>query len=250
MDIETGRDFYLSTVLYTNANGVLNDDRYEYDTAFRVNADLAEVVARAVWQIPPDQSLNATCLDGIPSEFWDSISEKSGGGGGGKETQKMITHLVQPFTCEALGGNVEKSKSGDGGEDEELSKSVKDIVPALALDEYYDTSQNVTGVEWALPLNATKKKTEDSVVSDPMPANCGRDHESKDGILHDDKALEGGESVIPTNVEIEHTDKIDVGNTLVDAYEIREEEGLEEMQELVGLPCRSLLPFYRYFVDE
>lgn len=164
----------------------------------------------------------------------------------------MITNSVQPFTCGALGGNVEKSKSGDGGEDEELSKSVKDmnIVPALALDEYDDTSQNVTGWEWTLPLNATKKKIEDSFVYDPMPANCGRDHESKDGILHDDEALEGGESVISTNVEIEHTDKIDVGNTLVDAYEIREEEGLEEMQELVGLPCQSLLPFYRYFVDE
>eukprot|EP00897_Mesotaenium_endlicherianum_P008563 jgi/Mesen1/7735/ME000407S06955 len=50
MDIETGRNFFLSAVLYTNANGILNDDKYEYDVAYRVFADLAEVLARAIWR--------------------------------------------------------------------------------------------------------------------------------------------------------------------------------------------------------
>ena len=30
-DRETGRAFFLTAVVYTNANGILNDDAYEYD---------------------------------------------------------------------------------------------------------------------------------------------------------------------------------------------------------------------------
>lgn len=36
-------------VLYTNANGVLNDDKYEYDLGYAVAADVAEAVAKALW---------------------------------------------------------------------------------------------------------------------------------------------------------------------------------------------------------
>ncbi len=51
VDIETGRAFFLAAVLYTNSDGVLNDDRYEYDeVALPFLADLGESVARALWQ--------------------------------------------------------------------------------------------------------------------------------------------------------------------------------------------------------
>eukprot|EP00850_Spirogloea_muscicola_P020084 SM000206S06293 [mRNA] locus=s206:158251:161289:- [translate_table: standard] len=50
-DVETGRSFFMSMSIYTNANGVLDDDKYEYDTALRLAADLGEVIARAIWQI-------------------------------------------------------------------------------------------------------------------------------------------------------------------------------------------------------
>lgn len=46
-DPETGRGFFLAATLYTNADGVLNDDRYEYDTvALPFLADLGEAAAR------------------------------------------------------------------------------------------------------------------------------------------------------------------------------------------------------------
>ena len=53
VDELTGRSFFLAATLYTNEDGVLNDDRYEYDTvALPFLADLAEVVARRVWDVP------------------------------------------------------------------------------------------------------------------------------------------------------------------------------------------------------
>jgi len=46
----TGRSFFLAAVLYTNEDGILNDDRYEYDeVADPLLADLAESVARVLW---------------------------------------------------------------------------------------------------------------------------------------------------------------------------------------------------------
>ena len=49
-DAETGRAFFLAAVLYTNSDGVLNDDEYEYDeVALPFLADLGEAVARALW---------------------------------------------------------------------------------------------------------------------------------------------------------------------------------------------------------
>ncbi len=48
----TGRTVFVTTVLYTNADGVLNDDRYEYaEVADPVLADLGELVARR-WLVP------------------------------------------------------------------------------------------------------------------------------------------------------------------------------------------------------
>lgn len=47
VDRQTGRGFFLAATLYTNADGVLNDDDYEYDTvALPFLADLGEAVAR------------------------------------------------------------------------------------------------------------------------------------------------------------------------------------------------------------
>ena len=50
VDVKTGRSYFLAATLYTNENGVVGDDDYEYETvsdAFL--ADLGEAVARALW---------------------------------------------------------------------------------------------------------------------------------------------------------------------------------------------------------
>lgn len=50
VDRATGRSFFLAATLYTNADGVLNDDRYEYaEVAEPFLADLGEAVARWLW---------------------------------------------------------------------------------------------------------------------------------------------------------------------------------------------------------
>jgi hypothetical protein len=52
-DTRTGAGFFLAAVLYTNADGVLNDDEYDYEAvADPFFADLGEVIARAVLGAP------------------------------------------------------------------------------------------------------------------------------------------------------------------------------------------------------
>jgi hypothetical protein len=49
-DTRTGRGFFLAIVLYTNPDGVLNDDRYAYDTVAEPFLDAAgKAIARAVF---------------------------------------------------------------------------------------------------------------------------------------------------------------------------------------------------------
>lgn len=74
-DVETGRSFFLTAVLYTNANGVLNDDQYEYEFADRIFADLAEVLGRALWQIPDYSTTSSNSLDCTPSSLWEKFSK-------------------------------------------------------------------------------------------------------------------------------------------------------------------------------
>lgn len=53
VDLATGRSFFLAATLYTNADGVLNDDHYEYsEVALPFLADLGEAVARRLWGEP------------------------------------------------------------------------------------------------------------------------------------------------------------------------------------------------------
>ena len=49
--ILTGRAYYLAAGIYTNENGVLNDDAYEYDEAEAFLDNLAEFVTRALWTV-------------------------------------------------------------------------------------------------------------------------------------------------------------------------------------------------------
>jgi hypothetical protein len=50
VDVETGQGFFLALTIYTNANGVLNDDDYEYmGVAKPFLVGVGEVVARWVW---------------------------------------------------------------------------------------------------------------------------------------------------------------------------------------------------------
>jgi hypothetical protein len=52
VDSHTGRGFFLAAALYTNSDGVLNDDAYDYETvALPFLADLGEAVTRAL--LPP-----------------------------------------------------------------------------------------------------------------------------------------------------------------------------------------------------
>ena len=46
----TGKTFFLAATLYTNPNNTLNDDQYDYDLANQFLADLAETVARELWE--------------------------------------------------------------------------------------------------------------------------------------------------------------------------------------------------------
>ena len=53
VDGATGRSFFLAATLYTNRDGVLNDDRYEYqEIALPFLADLGEAAARQLWVEP------------------------------------------------------------------------------------------------------------------------------------------------------------------------------------------------------
>jgi hypothetical protein len=53
VDLRTGRSFFFAATLYTNADGVLNDDVYEYrEVAAPFLADLGEAVARELWGAP------------------------------------------------------------------------------------------------------------------------------------------------------------------------------------------------------
>jgi hypothetical protein len=51
VDRESGRELFFAAAVYTNDDGVLNDDLYEYDTVgLPFLADLAEAAARRLWQ--------------------------------------------------------------------------------------------------------------------------------------------------------------------------------------------------------
>jgi len=53
VDTESGRGFFLAATLYANADGILNDDHYDYETVSKpFLADLAEAVARSLWGVP------------------------------------------------------------------------------------------------------------------------------------------------------------------------------------------------------
>ena len=50
VDTATDRSFFLAATIYTNDDGVLNDDQYEYATvAEPFMADLGEAVVRYLW---------------------------------------------------------------------------------------------------------------------------------------------------------------------------------------------------------
>ena len=53
VDKKTGRGFFLAAAVYANPDEVMNDDAYAYDSvAFPVLADVAEAVARWVFETP------------------------------------------------------------------------------------------------------------------------------------------------------------------------------------------------------
>ena len=50
VNTRTGRSFFLTAIIYTNADGILNDDKYEYESvAFPFMAEVGEAVVRSMW---------------------------------------------------------------------------------------------------------------------------------------------------------------------------------------------------------
>jgi hypothetical protein len=57
VDKGTGRSFFLAAAIYANADGVVGDGLYDYDSVSRpFLADLGEVVARRLWRGAPDRT--------------------------------------------------------------------------------------------------------------------------------------------------------------------------------------------------
>lgn len=100
MDKETGQGFFLSAVIYTNANGILNDDKYEYENvADRLMADLAEMVARKLWKIPTSLKVSSP-FDCIPSSLWKvvempELDEKT-------DSEKLSVHSSTELPCSII----------------------------------------------------------------------------------------------------------------------------------------------------
>ena len=71
VDLETGRSFFLAATLYTNEDGVLNDDQYDYATvAAPFYAALGEALGRWFWEgklsSPSDQGRGRASDDLAP----------------------------------------------------------------------------------------------------------------------------------------------------------------------------------------
>src|SRR5262249_51386725 len=53
VDTRSNRGFFLAATVWADADGVLNDGKYDYATFSKpVLADIAELVARDVWGVP------------------------------------------------------------------------------------------------------------------------------------------------------------------------------------------------------
>jgi hypothetical protein len=53
VDTSTKRAFFLSATVWADSDGILNDDKYDYDTlSVPLMADIAEIIARDVWAVP------------------------------------------------------------------------------------------------------------------------------------------------------------------------------------------------------
>ncbi|GAQ80273.1 hypothetical protein KFL_000500260 [Klebsormidium nitens] len=93
MHLPSGRSFFLSAAIYTNANGIIDDDIYEYDLADLYLADLGEVLARSALSIPLEQTpLIEPKEDCIPSSQWPKVLQGNVG------SDELIQH-AQEVQC-------------------------------------------------------------------------------------------------------------------------------------------------------
>lgn len=102
-DKERGEGFFLSAVIYTNSNGILNDDKYEYESiADRVLADLGEMVARAVWKIPPACLWVSSWVDCMPSSSLKELNNRESVLEGGETSEAEMSTSISTSTSSFL----------------------------------------------------------------------------------------------------------------------------------------------------
>eukprot|EP00250_Pteridium_aquilinum_P012204 c20569_g1_i1 orf=910-1596(+) len=138
-DKERGEGFFLSAVIYTNSNGILNDDKYEYEAiADRVMADLGEMVARAVWKIPPTCLKVSTCFDCVPCSSLKNLQGLQQGestSDGGKicevETSTSVTDVGLRSSNELQSPQYSRNTS-DGGDISKVEVSTSESLQQMA----------------------------------------------------------------------------------------------------------------------
>lgn len=239
LDIETGRDFFLSMVMYNNKNGVLNDDKYEYETAYRVSADLAEVMARAIWQYPPEHSLSATCLDCIPSSFWENDNDSD------KEEVKNLNVSVDQY--EGLKGSLEVCDASG------TSNSLVGVesVPTTDLNterrEEVDDECDVLSL--SLEANALTTSQFVNSVRENGPPSISTSMESTDEDLSFQSEI--GKASLNNTPPLQYY-RVKQTELDVDAIVqniVPDTQNAVEVESIRGLQPRAPLPCYRYFLE-
>ncbi|CAM6091948.1 unnamed protein product [Calypogeia fissa] len=133
LDIETGESFFLAAVLYTNKNEIVNDDMYEYeDVADKVMADLGEVIADALWNVPDGATNSSSLMEKTPSSLWSilnpPVSEPSPLE---LPEQSSVQALVLPDDQEELKISNSEDNADEGDEPEEKVKLEQTLVSGV-----------------------------------------------------------------------------------------------------------------------
>jgi len=74
---DSSRAFFVSVVLYTNANNIMNDDKYEYSTVADPFIEaLGETLARYVYEVPPMRAVWVTRFDWKTKEDVETVIDQ------------------------------------------------------------------------------------------------------------------------------------------------------------------------------
>lgn len=145
-------------MIYTNDNEVLNDDRYEYEIADSAMADLAEVLARALWQIPPFPAALSTSFDCIPSSLWSACTRPLTTRSGSEIEKEQV---MEPISA--------RQEAGWGGISADLMDT-EGQCPGLQQSDHQTVVETVslTSVEEEGSQNLPSDKPEEQICERPM----------------------------------------------------------------------------------